>query len=55
MSNVIEFGIGLEEMKGKRLKRYEKLKIGYFQQSLTDQEESEMNYIEKWLKTYYNN
>ena len=39
----------------KKLKRFEELKIGYFEQNLSDIEEIELNEIENWLKIHNTN
>ena len=49
---VIEFTNKKEVIIQKKLKRFEELKIGYFEQNLSDTEEIELNEIENWLKIH---
>lgn len=49
---VIEFTNKKEVIIQKKLKRFEELKIGYFEQNLSDTEEIELNDIENWLKIH---
>lgn len=49
---VIEFNTSRNKIVDNKLKRFEQLKIGYFNQSLSDSEEMELNEIESWLKIH---
>jgi predicted DNA-binding protein with PD1-like motif len=49
---VIEFTNKKEVIIQKKLKRFEELKIGYFNQNLEDYEEIELDDLGEWLKIH---
>lgn len=49
---VIEFTNKKEVIVQKKIKRFEELKVRYFNQTITDTEEIEFDDIEKWLKIH---
>lgn len=49
---VIEFNKKREGILQKKLKRFEELKIGYFNQNLEDYEEIELDNLGEWLKIH---
>ena len=49
---VIEFNLKKEVIIQKKIKRFEELKVRYFNQTITDKEEIEFDNIEKWLKIH---
>lgn len=51
---VIEFGISRNKLLESKLHRFNQLKIGYFEQNLSETEEIELNEIENWLKIHNN-
>jgi hypothetical protein len=49
---VIEFSTSINELYNNKLYRFNQLKIGYFEQNLSEIEEIELNQLEKWLKIH---
>lgn len=49
---VIEFTNKKDVIIQKKIKRFEELKVRYFNQTITDKEEIEFDNIEKWLKIH---
>lgn len=49
---IIEFGTSKNKLYENKLKRFNQLKIGYFEQNLSNTEEVELNEIENWLKIH---
>jgi len=49
---VIEFNQKRDGIVQKKLKRFEELKIGYFEQNLEDYEERELDDLGEWLKIH---
>jgi hypothetical protein len=51
---VVEFRASKNKLLESKLYRFNQLKIGYFEQNLSETEENELNEIEKWLKIHNN-
>ena len=49
---VIEFSTSRNKLYDNKLNRFTQLKIGYFNQNLSDAEELELSEIENWLKIH---
>lgn len=49
---VIEFGTSRNKLYENKLKRFNQLKIGYFEQNLSETEAIELNEIGNWLKVH---
>lgn len=52
MNNVLEFKSSKNKIIESKRARYEQLKIGYFEQNLSEAEEIEIDEIEQWLKLH---
>ena len=55
MCEVIEFKSRTSNMLEKKLKRFNELKVKYFEDAFIDNDENEFNELEKWLKIHNNN
>jgi hypothetical protein len=51
---VIQFNTRVNELYNNKLHRFNQLKIGYFEQNLSEIEEIELNQLESWLKVHNN-
>ena len=52
MCEVIQFKSGTSNVYNKKLKRFNELKIKYFEDAFIGNDENEFNELEKWLKIH---